>query len=381
MNRELQVAYAPEQLDIKKFSRMLDSPSQCYKFYWLEAILQLLKDRGERSFRYEDIIDLMIANAWYTVTMYHLHLGPGHIDNEHSDKVEAAVLTLKRVSPSLSETARKAEIIQQLHIHHNEVLYAKTELTKNVPYRLLSPWLRRIDKKPWNNQSRMAEMINHAAEENVLPYTFISASRFLDYQIVIDDDWAEWMLLEYPILIDWINFNKVVFLQARNPDVPGIIYKLEPPVSRDLSEVRKLWKAVLDNVPIHDIYSGKLLNDEKYDIDHFVPWSYVAMDEIWNLIPADKTCNTSKNNRLPDWNKYSEEYLDTQYQLYQQIYQNEVIFSKFRNCAKRNLNSQWAIDQLYVPGKKESEFKDILGLNLQRIYDSAKVQGYDIWKW
>ena len=26
-------------LDTGKFARMLDDPSQCYKFYWLEAIL------------------------------------------------------------------------------------------------------------------------------------------------------------------------------------------------------------------------------------------------------------------------------------------------------------------------------------------------------
>ena len=149
MNRELHVAYAPEQLDIKRFSRMLYSPSQCYKFYWLEAILQLLKDSGDRCFRYEEIIDLMIANAWYTVTMYHLHLGPGRINNEHSDKVEDAVLSLKKAAPSLSETARKQEIIKQLHIYDREVIFAKTELTKNVPYRLLSPFLTVTDKKAW----------------------------------------------------------------------------------------------------------------------------------------------------------------------------------------------------------------------------------------
>lgn len=381
MTRELQVAYAPEQLDIKKFSRMLDSPSQCYKFYWLEAILQLMKDTGERCFRYEDIIDLMIANAWYTVTMYHLHLGPGRVSNEYSDKVEDAVLTLKQASPSLSETAGKEEIIRQLHEHDKEVLFAKTELTKNVPYRLLSPWLRGIDKKPWNNQSHMAEMINNAAKESILPYTFIKASKYLDYQIIIDDEWAEWILLEYPILIDWINFNKVIFLQGRNPEVPGIIYKLSPPAVRDLSEIRKLWKAVLDNTQIYDIYSGKLLNDERYDIDHFVPWSYVAMDEIWNLIPAEKSCNSSKNNRLPNWDRYSETYLDTQYQLYQQIFHNDAIFARFRSCAKRNLNSQWAIEQLYIPGRNESEFKGVLGTNLKRLYDSAVIQGYGTWEW
>ena len=62
-------------LDTGKFARMLDDPSQCYKFYWLEAILNLLPtEEGDISF--EQIIDEMICDAWYSVTRYKLHLGP-----------------------------------------------------------------------------------------------------------------------------------------------------------------------------------------------------------------------------------------------------------------------------------------------------------------
>ena len=380
MSEKLIVANKPENLDIKKFSRMLDSPSQCYKFYWLEAILQLMKDTGETVFRYEDIIDRMIANAWYTVTMYHLHLGPGRIDNEFSDKVEFAVIALKNAAPELAETARREEVIKYLHIHRSEVLYAKNELTKNVPYRLLSPFLDVSDKKDWNKRERMIEIINYTARKNPLPYTIINAREELNCTIVIHSDWAEWMLLEYPILIDWIKLSKVVFLQARNPEVPGIIYKLEPPVKRDLNNVRKLWAGILELTEIKDIYSGKPLNEEKYDIDHFVPWSYVAMDEVWNLIPADGNYNSSKSNRLPKWEKYADPYFEAQYRMYQKIFSNEQINTLFRKCQRKNLNSQWAIDQLYIPGRKEEEFKQILGLNLKRIYDAASIQGYPVWE-
>lgn len=38
-------------LDTGKFARMLDDPSQCYKFYWLEAILNLMPtEEGDISF-------------------------------------------------------------------------------------------------------------------------------------------------------------------------------------------------------------------------------------------------------------------------------------------------------------------------------------------
>ena len=62
------------KLDTIKFAKMLDDPSQCYKFYWLEAILNLIRDNEVVSF--DAIINEMICGAWYTVTCFHLHLGP-----------------------------------------------------------------------------------------------------------------------------------------------------------------------------------------------------------------------------------------------------------------------------------------------------------------
>lgn len=61
------------KLDIQGFSKMMKDPSYCYKFYWLEAIVQLiLEDRTEAP--YDEIIDEMIANAWYSVLEFHIHL-------------------------------------------------------------------------------------------------------------------------------------------------------------------------------------------------------------------------------------------------------------------------------------------------------------------
>lgn len=61
------------KLDIEGFSKMMSSPSYCYKFYWLEAIVQLISaNRTEAT--YEEIINKMIANAWFPVQEYHIHL-------------------------------------------------------------------------------------------------------------------------------------------------------------------------------------------------------------------------------------------------------------------------------------------------------------------
>ncbi|MDD2981055.1 MAG: hypothetical protein PHN80_13955 [Hespellia sp.] len=60
-------------LDVEGFSKMMNSPSYCYKFYWLEAIVQLISEGKERT-TYDEIINEMIANAWYSVLEFHIHL-------------------------------------------------------------------------------------------------------------------------------------------------------------------------------------------------------------------------------------------------------------------------------------------------------------------
>lgn len=53
-------------LDIEGFSHMMKDPSYCYKFYWLEAIVQLIAE-GVKETTFDAVIDEMICNAWYSV--------------------------------------------------------------------------------------------------------------------------------------------------------------------------------------------------------------------------------------------------------------------------------------------------------------------------
>ena len=38
---------------------------------------------------------------------------------------------------------------------------------------------------------------------------------------------------------------------------------------------------------IRDVFTGQPVKKKKYDIDHFIPWSFVMNDELWNLMPMD----------------------------------------------------------------------------------------------
>ena len=92
-------------------------------------------------------------------------------------------------------------------------------------------------------------------------------------------------------ILGWIQYEKVKWLQNNNPEVPGLVYKLTPTEEkvRKLKKVRDLWQDIMEVQEIRDVY----------DIDHFIPWSFVMNDELWNLMPMDASLNSSKSNRLP----------------------------------------------------------------------------------
>ena len=60
-------------LEIDSFVSMLKDPSFCYKFYWLEAIVNIVNQNIVET-TMGDVIDEMIVNAWYSVVEYHIHL-------------------------------------------------------------------------------------------------------------------------------------------------------------------------------------------------------------------------------------------------------------------------------------------------------------------
>ena len=143
------------------------------------------------------------------------------------------------------------------------------------------------------------EYINRMNEKTSLLYTIIDG-KGLQKKIRINPHWRQLILDNYPVIYSWIQLKKIRFLQDRNPGVPGIIYKLERENNkiRKLHHARELWKSAVEigGSPIYDIYSGKELDLKSYDLDHFVPRSYIANDELWNLTPMEKRLNSSKNN-------------------------------------------------------------------------------------
>ena len=47
-------------------------------------------------------------------------------------------------------------------------------------------------------------------------------------------------------------------------------------------------------------YCGKKLKEDDIHVDHFIPWSFIKDDNLWNLVLSCKACNLNKKDKLPD---------------------------------------------------------------------------------
>lgn len=363
----MQLPYS-EELEIQYLSRLFDNTSECYKFFWFQAIITKILE-GKTEISYGELLDEMIADAWYMVTEYHLNLGP-------KDNLEALVKYIRQIS-GMKTSEKKSVILDYLRTcEDKEVMRMKRVLILNVPYRLQAPFIHSLKGKEWNvPSSRLIERIN---QEKCLLYYF-TVFDGLKTTIVIQPEWRQYILKNQEIVKGWLQYNIILYLQKRNPSVPGIADKLYPPQERKLEKVKKYWKLILTLHPLHEIYNGIELDGKDLSIDHFVPWSYVAHDEFWNLHPTTRGINSSKSNNLPDWNTYFPRLCEQEFFSYEMLWQYDSVHAEFEKCAKEHLNNDDVKRRVYRKGLTFTEFSASLEEVIQPIYQSAKNCGFKNW--
>ena len=138
----MQLPYS-EELNIEYLGQLFRNTTECYKFFWFKAIVKKVT-KGKLELTYEELVDEMIADAWYMVTEYHLNLGP-------KDTLESLVTLIKQKNPELKSKDEKTVIIDFLkNTEDKELISKKRALTYNVPYRLQSPFLENLKGKDCN---------------------------------------------------------------------------------------------------------------------------------------------------------------------------------------------------------------------------------------
>lgn len=215
-------------LDIEGFSHMMKDQSYCYKFYWLEAIVRLISEDKQYA-TYDEIINEMISNAWYSVLEFHIHLSGIWGDGEIKDSLENAVLKLHELS-GVPRNASKIEIKNKIIEFDKELHREKITLTQNVPYKALSGVANRsLEKIDLNSSAgRMMAYYNRINEiAGPLPYIF-GEEKGLNRKIIFHESWIQMIQDNMVAILGWIQYEKVRWLQYNNPEVPGLVYKMVP---------------------------------------------------------------------------------------------------------------------------------------------------------
>ena len=346
-------------LSTKNLSRVFNNTTATYKFYWFQSLLQMHNEEGIYRMNVWDLVIRMVANAWFPI--HYFHLSFGSMDSLHRIVTELQWMT------DLPMDAKKEEVVECLTVRLDDMKVKDqlATLIRNVPYRFLSPWI---------NYTSDADVIarSHAYENGCL-YSIQKTKD--EFYITINPVWNKYLQDYYGILTDFINWNLTLFLQQRNPNIPNIPNKLTRPMERtSLSKQRRFWDDVIRNGGhVHCIYTGQEIHIGDYAVDHFLPWSFVAHDQLWNLIPADNSINSSKSDKLPPLDRFLKKLAE----------EHREAIKVYLGAGKKESALEDFASLGYTP-------RDLLQLNRERflaayqqtftpLFQIAQNMGYEVW--
>lgn len=277
-------------LTTNRLGKIFSNTVATYKYFWFVSIMQIHAKTDNPRIDVWDIVIRMVANAWYPIHYFRLSFGK-------SDSLFDIVMDLQRIT-QIPIDANSEVIINGLkeRLEDRQIRKQLNILTLNVPYRFLRPWIDTSDDRDMVRRSQTFE--------NGCLYSLHKEAG--EFYIELNPAWDAYLHTHYNILVDFAYWNLTLFLQVRNPNVPAIPNKLiRPEVRNSLTKQHNYWDMVMNiGGPIHCIYTGKELHPQDYDLDHFIPWSFVSHDLLWNLIPSDGSINSSKSNKLPELDFY-----------------------------------------------------------------------------
>lgn len=357
-------------VDYRVFSRLLDDDKvvASYKMYWLLGILDEVA-LGNTEIEFKKIISRMIVYSWYPILQYKLNYGI-------FDNLKKSVNYIA-IKYNLTNNYDENKLLDFIYSNDDKELNKMMkELTYNVPYRLLSPFF--TDKLKGQKDSIKNKMITELSleSENCL-YKIVKGDKD---KIILNEGWKDYLQKNYKVIKGWIYYKIVCFLQKRNPNVPAIAFKIEAPKSRNLTRVTTLWKEIIISKNINDIYTGMDFTKENYDklgvlsIDHFIPWSFVLHDEMWNLTPTFKNINSSKSDNLPSYQEYIDKFCSVQYEAFSYLCDKKK--DKDLECYIDVMRLENPFE--FLKYKSREEFNDKLKQTISPIYQIALNQGFEV---
>jgi len=305
------------QLDMNRqesiwLERMLNTRRMAtsYKAYWMMGVIEEIIE-GNDVISFDSIVCRMITNAWYPIIKYKLNFG-------YQDQLGKVISYLKNTYdyPNMIKRMKLYNLLYSSYELSNDTIFQnmKKSFYNMVPYRLISPFFKEETRGLKDQKrNRLLAQLSQTSEECF--YRIDATNKC----IIINQHWMEYIILNQALIRGWLQNKLIIYIQNKNPSVPSILFKIDPNYERKLNPAINYWKRFNMVQPIVDIYTGKTLIQDNYQelgtfsIDHFIPWSFVLHDELWNLLPTFKNINSTKSDKLPSLNKYLDEFSSLQY--------------------------------------------------------------------
>jgi 5-methylcytosine-specific restriction endonuclease McrA len=299
-------------LPVDRLAAIFDNTTNSYKFYWFLAIMDCVKENRPPVIPVDHLVARMIAAAWYPIHYFRLSFGK-------QDQLGPLVLSIGselRLPQDASQSEVAAAVRGYTRNSISSLARAVASLKTYVPYRFQRPF---FDSQlrgtvDWKVNRLVREMAGRAFGDPTTPclYRYVPVAE--GEGIEIHPLWLAYLQTNLPIAMGYCLWNLVNYLQRNNPNVPNVAGKMFAPGQRDLGEGRRFWRTAIESMgDVRCIYSGETLRTDALSLDHFIPWSYVAHDLLWNIIPTSARVNSSKSNQLPNLSTYFDPFAQLQY--------------------------------------------------------------------
>lgn len=179
--------------DSSKLKNVFDSKVTTYKYFWYLSFLTILKEKQVKSIPIIDMEIMMITKAWPYLCHYGLDFGS-------SDQIKKMIDDIRKKT-YLIENASESVVYNQMNYHIDSLKGILAPLSKNVPFRFISPWIKYTSDQ---------EVMETSQRSNAAPYALY------EDRIVFDDERLNYFTEHYEEQLQFIKKALKEYLNKYN---------------------------------------------------------------------------------------------------------------------------------------------------------------------